>query len=370
MRKSYYMTMAVAVAMCLTSCSDDEPNNNGTDPKAPSQGLYILCEGNMGSNSATLDYVDFLTSNTITTGIYNAVNGASLGDTGSDLAYSDGYLYAVVNGSNKVEKIDAETVKSTASVSITSPRQICINGNYAYVTSYSDGEEGRGSVKEISLANFSVTRSLPVSYEPEGMAVVDGKLYVANSCGLHLASTDDSYVSVIDLGTFKEVSRLKVGTNTEYVKADSKNRLWVTSRGNYADIPSRLYMLERDSKGEMAIAKTFNFACSNLAIGNEKLYYYASEWSNVTFSMTITFGTIDLNTLERGDSFIADKTLAESLYAPYSILVNRNNNEIYLTDAGDYVSSGQVFCFDKEGKELWRRSTGAIPGHLVLIPKK
>jgi DNA-binding beta-propeller fold protein YncE len=67
-------------------------------------------------------------------------------------------------------------------------------------------------------------------------------------------------------------------------------------------------------------------------------------------------------------SFITDGT-DKNIKMPYGILVNPSTNEIYVTDAKDYVSSGTLYCFDKHGKKKWSVTTGDIPAHIVLIPR-
>ena len=65
-------------------------------------------------------------------------------------------------------------------------------------------------------------------------------------------------------------------------------------------------------------------------------------------------------------NFINEATLAE-IETPYGIAVNPNNGDIYLTDVGNYVSTGYVYCFDKEGKTKWKTEAGNIPAHFAFV---
>ena len=51
------------MATMLTACSDDDSDNQTNDPViSPTteiKGLYIMCEGNWGSNNAAVDFIDF-----------------------------------------------------------------------------------------------------------------------------------------------------------------------------------------------------------------------------------------------------------------------------------------------------------------------
>ncbi|MBO9660429.1 MAG: YncE family protein, partial [Chitinophagaceae bacterium] len=67
------------------------------------------------------------------------------------------------------------------------------------------------------------------------------------------------------------------------------------------------------------------------------------------------------------NSFISDGT-DKTIEIPYGIMVNPVSREIYVTDAGNYVSPGILYCFDKEGKKKWSVRTGDIPAHFALLP--
>ena len=73
--------------------------NVGGGESGDIKGFFLLNEGNMGSNKATLDYYDY------ETGIYhknifaerNPGVARELGDVGNDLQIYGGKLYAVIN---------------------------------------------------------------------------------------------------------------------------------------------------------------------------------------------------------------------------------------------------------------------------------
>ena len=46
----------------------------------------------------------------------------------------------------------------------------------------------------------------------------------------------------------------------------------------------------------------------------------------------------------------------------------RKTKDIYITDAGNYVTPGALYCFDKYGKKKWVQRSGNIPGHFALVP--
>lgn len=55
----------------------------------------------------------------------------------------------------------------------------------------------------------------------------------------------------------------------------------------------------------------------------------------------------------------------------YGVNVDDATGEVYVTDAKDYISSGEVFCFDNTGKKKFSFSVtpGLNPNTVVLIKK-
>jgi hypothetical protein len=97
------------------------------------------------------------------------------------------------------------------------------------------------------------------------------------------------------------------------------------------------------------------------------MYFYGTHWSEQTMSNQITYGIFDIRkqTLV-SEHFITDGTEQE-IKIPYGIQVNPYNGDIYVTDAKNYVSSGQLHCYSREGKRKWSVRTGDIPAHMCFV---
>ena len=90
------------------------------------KGFYLLNEGNMGSNKATLDFYDFATG-IYTRNIYAERDPhvpKEMGDVGNDIGKYNGNLWADINVSNKIEVMDAQTTKRIAQIENPSSRFI------------------------------------------------------------------------------------------------------------------------------------------------------------------------------------------------------------------------------------------------------
>ena len=61
---------------------------------------------------------------------------------------------------------------------------------------------------------------------------------------------------------------------------------------------------------------------------------------------------------------------ATQIETAYGLMVHPTTGDIYVMDATNYVSSGWLFCFDKDGNFKWKTSTGDIPGHGCFLIKQ
>lgn len=344
------------------------------DPDARPAGMYLLNEANMGSNKSSIDYVDFRNAYYVRN-IYAERNPEvvkELGDVGNDIQIYGNKLYAVINCSHKVEVMDVRTCKRIGQVDIPNCRYIRFAKGKAYVSAYVgpvaiDPNAQLGAVYEVDTASLAVTRKVTVGYQPDELEVLGEYLYVANSGG-YRAPDYDSTVSVVEIYGMKQIQKIPVGINLHRIRKDRYGKLWVTSRGDYNTIPSRLYVLDRKDKNskEMVVKDTLDIPCSEMYIQGDSLYFYSVEWNKQTERNTVTYGIIDVRTGQLvTDHFITDGT-DQDIVIPYGICVHPTTGDIYVTDAKNYVSSGVLHCYDRHGKKKWSVRTGDIPAHMAF----
>lgn len=337
------------------------------------QGFYLLNEGNMGSNKCTLDYYDY-TSGIYTRNIYGNANPSvpkELGDVGNDIAIYGSRLYAVVNVSNKVEVMDAATARRIGQIDIPNCRYIKFSGKYAYVTSYagpveiSTDYQQRGYVAKVDTATMQVVDTCVVGFQPDGIEIADGRIYVANSGG-YMVPNYENTVSVIDMASFREVERIPVAINLQYLCADSHGGLWISSRGDYVASQPALFCY--DVRKRKMIAH-LDVPVSDMCLHGDSLYVVSSAWSNVTMSNKVTYAVVDVarHAVVTGN-FITDGTEAQ-IHLPYGVAVNPVNKDILVTDAKTYVNPGTLYCFGSDGKMKWNVRTGDIPAHFAFRGK-
>lgn len=344
------------------------------NPQAQPAGMYLLNEANMGSNKSSIDYVDFRNAYYVRN-IYAERNPEvvkELGDVGNDIQIYGNKLYAVINCSHKVEVMDVRTCKRIGQVDIPNCRYIRFAKGKAYVSAYVgpvaiDPNAQLGAVYEVDTTSLRITRKTTVGYQPDELEVLGEYLYIANSGG-YRAPDYDSTLSVVEIYGMKQIQKIPVGINLHRVRKDRYGKLWVTSRGDYTHIPSNLYVLDRKDKNskEMVVTDTLGIPCSEMYIQGDSLYFYSVEWNKQTERNTVTYGIIDVQTKQLvTDHFITDGTETD-IVIPYGITVHPTTGDIYVTDAKNYVSSGVLHCYNREGKKKWSVRTGDIPAHMIF----
>jgi len=314
-------------------------------------GLYVLCEGNMGSNKARLDYINLHSGDYYSNwyGAQNPKQMKELGDVGNDIQAYGSRLYAVINCSHKVEVMDMHA-RHIGQIEIPNCRYMAFYGGKLYVSAYVGSvadPEMLGSVYEVDTATLQITREVKVGHQPDELCIVGNKLIVCNSGG-YLTNRYDSTLSVIDISSFTEERKIPVGLNPTRVRKDNQNRLWVCCQGNYASAGATLVILDFT-----ATLKRLSMVCSNIAIQGTTAYVMDNTNKTLRAISTLDFSEQEV-------------PISISDYEnPYGLLAT--DDALYITDAKNYVSSGVLHCYSYDGRERWKAQTGDIPGHLCRV---
>ena len=375
-----YIAILLSIVGCRTDdyivYMEDEDTGVKTGPTEV-LGLYVLNEGNMGSNKCTLDYLD-LSGETAhyLRNIYAERNPGEvkeLGDVGNDAKIYGSKLWLVINCSNKVEVLRTKDAVKVGKIDVPNCRYVAFHKGYAYVSSYVgpvnvSQDAPLGEVYKIDTMTMKTVAKVTVGYQPEEMAVIDDKLYVANSGGYRVPDYDRT-VSVIDLKTFTEEKKIDVAVNLHRCRADRYGQLWVSSRGDYYEESSHLCWLQRDSNGQMQRMGRLDVMVSDLCIVGDSLYFIGVQSNYKTMKNERMLGIINVVTHEVVTTQLTTAKEAESMIQPYGIIVNPTERDFYLMDAKNYVSSGDLLHFHADGTFDYKVRTGDIPGHAVFLTK-
>lgn len=332
--------MALAAMLSFAACDSDDPAEPVIDPVETHE-VLVLNNGNWGSNDACITCYD-LVGSSLADHVFSAVNGQQLGDLGQDIIRNADEYYIAVNGSQVVFVTDLDLrikhqIVAEADGARLSPRYLCAQGDRVYVTYY------EGYLGEINTKDYSV-RTTSVGLNPEGLAYVAGRIYVANSGGLNYLNGYDNTLSVVDAATFAEVQKITVNVNPQMVIADEAGTtLYVNSFGNYADVPAMLQSVSLASGQveDLPYADVKGMACCDQH--SDRLYVvtgsYDDNWQ--------VQGTINLYDMKHRTAQAAP--LVEGIKDYYSISVAAGN---LCVGTSDYKTNGNVFIYNAEGLPL------------------
>ena len=376
----FSLTMIIAAASCskVETASGMEGftgiQTEAGDSAPAGTKLLILNEGAY-PNASTLDVLNF-SDGKLYADIFKQANPSEkqgLGNTGNDLEIIGNTIWLTMNASDEIIVLNAFNYKLIASISIDSPRSIITDGKYAYVTSYSGAVYGGstpvlGMLYRINTSDYTFTQ-VQVGFQPEGLAILDGKLYVANSGGFN--AIHDNRVSVINLESFQWDKDIVLPvTNLNMMRAAS-GKVWVSTYGESTWTQDGDNWIQSVS-APMALVSVSPDGTSNVIPGvhadkitaNNGIIYAIGNDKEMTGGYDTCLYKVDSATSKVETVHFSGTDLARVGY-PYCILVNPDNGEIIIADA-NFKGDSTLWCFTKDYKYKWSVTTGVGTGHLLM----
>ena len=351
----YGMLCMLALGASFASCSDDDNDelwdDSGSTVTLPRERVYILNEGTMGYNNATLAFYAPNGDAEFIADIYKVQNGgASLGDTSQDMLEYNDAIYVSVYGSNYLAKLNAAGVEQ-ARISFVDDadlsagiRYLAAEDGYIYASFYG------GVVAKINANTLQVESKLTgLGANLEGVAIENGKLYVANS---YTVTPDGQYVYnkdvfVIDLRTFTQVETLTVVQNPNMM-LDEDDRVYLISW----DYSREQYVLQLIDPQQGNKVTELGYA-SHVAVRDNMLYVVDSrvDYSNwPETSANNTFYTYNVSTNTKNEaSFLKNAPEELATAVVYMIEVNDDNGDIYIGTTGHSNQNGNIYRFRADG---------------------
>ncbi len=364
----YILTTAFS-ALLLAACSLQPADyDESVAPTQDGDRLIVLCEGLWGMDNASLALIDH---GVLTSQWFRQQNpGQHLGDTGNDIILVNDTLIAVsVNWSNIVQYIRPDGKAIAATEQIPNNRRLASDGkDFLYVTSYADN----GYVAKIDLRTKQVVDTCHVGYEPEGLAVHSGLLYVANTGGYAAQDKTHGYestMSVVDVATMRELKRIDTGCINLFGKpAQSGEWLCINSAGDFYSTQPRTIVMNMESEE----FSTYEFPATLCCAYRNAFYLIGSAYSYTTATSSLSFHTISVPSMEVKEGLSgyekAEKTIRQ-MQSPYAIAISPQSGHLYVADARAYATNGYVYEFDRDGTLLRKHLLrGVNPSGFVTLP--
>lgn len=318
------------------------------------EGILVLNEGNAGTENSN---VSFIKDGVVQNGIFSTANGgADLGNTAQSLALNNGKAYIVLNMSNKLVVVNAVTFVEEASIEegLTNPRFIAFHGTKAYITCWGDaGESTDDYVAVINTATNTIETTIALEVGVERIVTVGDKLYVAHQGGYGFGNK----VSVINPATNTVETTITVGDVPNSIVAKD-GFLYVLSGGipSWSTDPVETAgKLHKINLADNTVAEVIDFPAAshpgNLEIAGEDMYY--------TMGDNIYKKAVTATVLPEEELF---SITPQEVYGIYGFDIV--DGKLYVADAVDYMSDGDVFVYELDGVFGQKYDVGKIPNSI------
>ena len=351
--------------------------------------IILLNEGMWQADNGRMTY--FENGQVVSNQWFRDKNGYKLGDTPNDIIQVNDNLIAIaINWSNIVQFIRPDGTAVAATEDIPNNRRLCSDGRYVYVTSY--GHEclttsgykyfDKGFVAKIDINSFKVVAACEVGYEPEGIALYDGRLFIANTGGYAEQEYDHEFettVSIVNAATMQLEKNIDTHVPNLYGEMSQSGRyLCINSPGDYYEIPpcGLVFECEKALRSN-ACCVVFNYPGTYTTTTLDgKFLAIGSSFSYLTGEYEFSYLTIEPWTFirTRGQSGLSH-TLPGTLKAdfmdmsqPYGIYVNPYTGYIYGTDAGSFEGAGYLYQWSPAGQLMGKHKVYINPGHFLALP--
>ena len=248
-----------------------------------------------------------------------------------------------MNNSGKIIVIDDKNLEKKMEIkNLTSPRKIAkVDNSKFYITDlYAD---------EISVYNNydQTTSKISVNGWCEDLIIKNGKAYVCNVA--------NNQVYVINSVSDIIIDSIQTGKNPSSMKEDSRGNLWVLCQGDNSNNEfSSISIIETEND---VVFKSFN-------LENNQSYANSIDIDNQTNQ--VYFINKHIYRIRNLDDTLATKIWSNNSNNFYNLKINPYNNDLYITDAKDYVQNGILYVIDSSGNLKEEIATGIIPKSIVF----
>lgn len=355
--KLFYL--ALLAFPVFTACSDDD--STPPPPPAPiptAETAIVLNQGSMYYGiSSSMDMLN-ISTNVYTPNVFSTLNGIALGDNAIDAVTHGSKIYVAMYGSNLVWVLHRETLGIIRQIATSDPEGICADGGYVYVSN------NNGHVSRIDTTSLEVDKQLAVGPNPCHLTVANNHLYVSISDGYNYDGgyTNGYRVAKVNLSTFEKAKDIRVGCNPGPICADESGRVFVVSRGNYADIQPTLYRIDTNDTAQQL------FPATHIAIKGNLLYVMLNhtDWNANPAVTTLDFFTYNTQTEERSASLVDEENKPASAI---DIDVDPLHGDFYVgsnASAFDYTSPGYIYRYASDGSLKYKYSAGTAPCAVIF----
>ncbi len=347
--------IGVVLILVCTSCipmpTIPEPGS-GT---IASGGMWVLCEGQWRQNNATLSYIQ--PNDNVVRDAMMFVNARSIGDTPSDLLAVSDTLCIAVNTSRKITFVQRSTGTFLGSVALPDnkePYRLANSGSKLWCTNLNDD-----SITEFDIRSGAVTvAGVHVGPAPEGIGAADGKLYVALSGLGDLRHMEDGAgtVVVLDQRDLHAIDTIKSLPNAGAVIADAaRHHVWCAYRNLPSATDQEGGVVVIDSRTDTVVSHWRFTAPTTMSLDSLSGDVYVLHANGVDV----------ISPTSPISRRIVSHTNTSLDQAWYSIAFDGRTGDLFIGNAGTYLTDGEVLRLSTNGEVRSRYVVGPNPTKIL-----
>ena len=331
----------------ISSCHKDKITDLPTG-----KGVYIINEGNFNFGNGEVSFYD-PNANAVTNNLFQSANGYILGDVAQSMFVKDSIAFIVVNNSAKIELVKLPSFQKirTITISGSSPRNILpLNDSIAYVTEL--------FAKKIWVLNY-ITGNVVITITTQGwtenLFKIGNDVFVQQKINSTLTSTFATLLKVNTTNHTTQYNNTFEGRDVIGIVKDKLNRIWVAVDEDTAhSLYAGFYCFDRN----LVVQKSFFYSSyshhpSRLCINSsgEKIVYADKD----VFSFTLDENVVPVNPV-----------ISSSGKNIYAMDIDPANDDIYISDALDFVQQSRIYRYDKSGTLIHSFTAGIISGNFAF----
>lgn len=354
MKKNYSILFCAIALLGMVACEDSNDENEAPEITV---GAYILNCGKQSTNTASLTYYDAATEKA-TQDVFLARNNIKLGVTSNDMIIYGSKMYIAVQESGVLFVTDKQGtfIEKITLKDYKEPNRLTSYNGKVYA-SYFDG-----GIVQIDTATFA-TKTAKTGANPVELKASNSKLYVALSEGMNYPNYGTT-VAVINPTTLEEINRIEVGLNPNAVAKDNNGNIYVTTIGNYTDIPAELKKIDTETDIVSTIALPAEYGTVvHIAMGADNKLFLIAGANDSDWKFQGKIYTYNTSTQKFEGAFVTDGTTISNMF---SLNTDAVNGDVYV-GTSDYKNDGDVYIFGTNGKLKTKIEVGLNPMKVVPV---
>lgn len=331
------------IILFSTACSSDDDNGPGDSTQVLEKGKYgvVINEGGFQQGNASLGLYEIDTRE-YSPNFFQSISGNPLGDVFQSIYILDEIVYLIVNNSSTIEVLGLNPLEHLGSITnLPSPRFMASANGFGYVSNLFGNV-----INVVDLDEMSVINTIEFPGWSEEMIWVGENLLIA------CPTCPALYLMDVNEGTI--IDSVQIGPNSSFLRKLSNGNILSFSTGSFdGEVLPSILLLD----GELNPVDSREIVPSGF-IG-------AAEWDEINsrllyFDNNLMYIEVNNNQLSSPQTLFSVDEPASA----YGISLG-STGQIYLTNARDFSSIGEVIIYGEDGTLIDRFEAGVVPSAVV-----